>query len=588
MKYISEKIYLGHKGSRNGSLLVETMLAGALLALVVLAVLSAFVYGEEGARAAGDYNRATFLADEGLEAVRNMRDGSFANLTDGFHGLAISGGIWTFSGTGDLTDNLFLRVVSIGTVNVNEKQVTSTVGWVVRSGRLGTVTFSTRLTNWAALSGRGGMLVYGDGGTASDTIRYRILSSSTQIWGSPALAADVDAGSTNKALRAAQVYSSPTRNEKVLISRHYNGSNQFIYAQVWNGTTTSWGNVTLLSSWAAGTFLDVQNFSGTYLANGNFMVVYSDNSTIPKARIWDGATWQAQTSLTNLGASQIPNYIVAKARLGTNEVMAAFFTQGSDAITEYYNGSTWSAITSHSTAAPVNTKRFIDFAWSPSNALIGGLIYANGGSSRVLTIKIWTANGSGGGSWSGAVSTANQGAGGTRLGALAIVGRPGASEFVACDANTVPQIICYSSNFTPVWTNPTNPIIAPTTDAGIERTFDVAFEAATGNTGLGVYSDATNVAKLKKYNAPGVSWDAVATSLNTLGGTLKTVRLVASPISDDVMILLGDASLGFSSVVWDGTNNVTYTSPTGYAFAAQGTNGSAAEDYWFDFVWDQF
>lgn len=530
--------------------LVEIILASALFGLLVTALAGAYLLGQETTALAGSRARAGLLAEEGLEATRNIRDAGWANLIDGAHGLAVAGNQWTFSGTQDTSD-IFTRQLSIATVDAKRKTITSQVTWQQNQQRAGAVTLTTRLTNWLAATGRGGMLIFANGGTTSDALQYRLFDGVSRAWSGAGPTADVDAGSVNRAPRLIRVYASKTRNEKILISRHYNGTTQYIYGQVWNGTT--WGNVQLLSSWNAVTFLDVQNVDGTYLNNGNFMVVFSDNSVIPKSRIWNGTTWQAQASLTTLGATEIPNVIVAKARPGTQEVMAAFFTQASDTLTQYFNGTTWSAVTSHAATAPVNTKRLMDFDWSPNNPLIGGLVFSNSANDRVLHIKIWTANGSGSGAWSAVADTANQGASGTRLGAMMITGRPGVNQFIACNDNTATQVICYQSTFTPTWSNPVNQILTATTDGGLQRTFDAAYETVAGTPAINVYSDGTTTPKLKKYNPATSTWDAAATNLMTLAGTLRSVKLYPAPDSNDIMTLFADANVDLYSNLWDGT-----------------------------------
>ena len=574
-----------------GFSLVEVILSAAVFALLIMAIVGAIIYGRESTEVAGSKSRAIAFADEGIEVIRNLRDQSFANLTDGTHGLAISSGEWVLLGASDV-NGVFTRQIEIGTINENTKSVTSTVTWQQTPSRTGRVVVSSRITNWRAPKPRGGMLVYGDGGTTQDFIRYKTLDSSG-VWSGASLTADVDPATTNRSLRAVQVYSSATRNEKLMISKHLAGTNaQRIYAQVYNGS--NWGNVVLLSSWTSNTFINVENFSGAYLQNGDFMVVYSDNTTIPKFRTWNGSVWSGPINTQNIVG--IPSFIVAKARPGTNEVMAAFFDQGSDTNTEYFNGGAyvtgnWTWHTEHSAVAPVTTKRLVDFAWSPNNSLVGGLVYSNSGTDLTLNVKIWTANSSGGGSWSATANTSPNQA--NRLGAVSISGRPGANEFIACDkdANATPRIICYRNNFTPTWSNPANQIISPTppgTDAGVQKSYDIAFEPQTGSTALGVYSDNTTVPKLKKYNPGSNSWDAAPTNLNTLGGSLETVKLIPHPDTDDILILLANTNQDSYSLIWNGSTDSIYSTPAGKAFTSHNINGSADTDFWIDFAWDRY
>jgi hypothetical protein len=82
-----------------------------------------------------------------LEAVRNIRDENFSNLTDGTFGLTSTGNQWNLSGASDTTD-IFTRAVTISAVDANRKLVTSTVTWQQNPQRAGSVQAVTYLTNW--------------------------------------------------------------------------------------------------------------------------------------------------------------------------------------------------------------------------------------------------------------------------------------------------------------------------------------------------------------------------------------------------------------------------------------------------------
>ncbi len=123
------------------------MLASSLFGLMITAIAGALIYGQESVRVSGEHTRALFLAEEGLEAVRNIRDNNFASLVDGTYGLALTGNQWTLSGSSDTT-NTFTRAIAIAAVDANTKTVTSTVNWQQTLQRTGAVTLTTRLTNW--------------------------------------------------------------------------------------------------------------------------------------------------------------------------------------------------------------------------------------------------------------------------------------------------------------------------------------------------------------------------------------------------------------------------------------------------------
>lgn len=127
---------------------VEVLLAGSIFAVIVTALIGGVIYGRESTLLAGQRTRAIFLAEEGLEAVRNIRDNSFANLTIGTYGLAISGlNTWIFSGSSDITD-IFTRQIIIASAGTNRLQVTSTVTWQQDLQRSGSVSLVTYLNNW--------------------------------------------------------------------------------------------------------------------------------------------------------------------------------------------------------------------------------------------------------------------------------------------------------------------------------------------------------------------------------------------------------------------------------------------------------
>jgi len=131
-----------------GFSLVEIILASALFALLVTALVGVYLYGQESTALAGNRARATMLAEEGLEAVRNIRDAGFSNLADGTHGLAVSGNQWALSGTSDITD-IFTRSLAISPGDdASRKQVTATVSWQQTPQRTGSAVLTTYLTAW--------------------------------------------------------------------------------------------------------------------------------------------------------------------------------------------------------------------------------------------------------------------------------------------------------------------------------------------------------------------------------------------------------------------------------------------------------
>src|SRR5690242_8226963 len=123
-------IRLGRRraGRERGFSVVEVLLAATVFGFLVTGLIGAMIYGRSATASAGDHQQAMLLAEEGLEAVRNIRNASFSNLTANTYGLVQNAGIWTLSGTSDTT-GIFTRQVTISSVDSTHKNITVTVSW---------------------------------------------------------------------------------------------------------------------------------------------------------------------------------------------------------------------------------------------------------------------------------------------------------------------------------------------------------------------------------------------------------------------------------------------------------------------------
>lgn len=130
-----------------GFSLLEVLLAVSVFAILVTGLVGGLIFGQEATATAGLRSRAIMLAEEGLEAARNIHDGGFNDLAIGTHGLAISANTWIFSGTSDVKD-VFTRQIDIANVDTKRKTITSTVTWQQTPSRTGSIILTTRLTNW--------------------------------------------------------------------------------------------------------------------------------------------------------------------------------------------------------------------------------------------------------------------------------------------------------------------------------------------------------------------------------------------------------------------------------------------------------
>lgn len=123
-------------------------MASALFALLTTALIGAMVYGQQATKISGDRSQAVLLADEGIEAVRSIRDEDFANLTDGTFGLGIGGGQWSFAGASD-TQGIYTRAITINSIDAVRKSITTAISWN-SFGRPKSMSVETILSNWRA------------------------------------------------------------------------------------------------------------------------------------------------------------------------------------------------------------------------------------------------------------------------------------------------------------------------------------------------------------------------------------------------------------------------------------------------------
>lgn len=142
-----------NKNKNSGFSLVEIVLASGVLALLSLIFLGILTYGQESTIRASQRDRAIFLAQEGLEAARSIRDQNFANLTSGNFGLSVSGQ-WSLLSQPDVND-IFSRTITIADINSQTKQVTSKVQWKLAGASVVDVSFSTLFTDWRTATSMG-------------------------------------------------------------------------------------------------------------------------------------------------------------------------------------------------------------------------------------------------------------------------------------------------------------------------------------------------------------------------------------------------------------------------------------------------
>lgn len=152
--------------SKNGFTLVEVIVATSIILVFLSAMLGAYNLYLQMALTNTEKVKATFLLEEGIEAMKLIRDTSWtsgiANLGNNTpYSLAFSGTAWSATTTHSYVDGVFERYVTLaavernasseivssgGTVDADTRLITVTVSWNDR-GATSTRSLSTYLTN---------------------------------------------------------------------------------------------------------------------------------------------------------------------------------------------------------------------------------------------------------------------------------------------------------------------------------------------------------------------------------------------------------------------------------------------------------
>jgi type II secretory pathway pseudopilin PulG len=151
-----------HKKGKNGSSVVEVIVALGVLVVVLTGIAVLYTNAINGTENANKQFQAEMYLNQGLEAVRAIRDNDFNNLTIATHGLTDANGYWEFLGASDTWEE-FIRTVEIaevqrsdvcdivttgGVVDPDSKKITITIAWDEGMTSEGTVSASQYLHNW--------------------------------------------------------------------------------------------------------------------------------------------------------------------------------------------------------------------------------------------------------------------------------------------------------------------------------------------------------------------------------------------------------------------------------------------------------
>jgi type II secretory pathway pseudopilin PulG len=137
-----------NKNTKTGFTILEPLLSLALFGVIVVLIIEALLYGQNNEIVTVIESKSLYLGEEGLEAIREIRDQDFATINDGSYGLSMATGSWSLTPGSDIIENIYTRTITIQTVDVGKKEITANVSWTDGEGRSGSVSLDTYLTNW--------------------------------------------------------------------------------------------------------------------------------------------------------------------------------------------------------------------------------------------------------------------------------------------------------------------------------------------------------------------------------------------------------------------------------------------------------
>ena len=270
--------------NQRGFSVVEVLLASTIFALLITAVIGAVIYGRVSTATAGNRSRANLIAEEGLEAVRSIRDASYANLVDGTYGLSQAGNVWSLAGSSDTT-GLYTRRITISSASgTDRKTVKSDITWQ-QGGNTGSTSVETLLTNWQS------------------TIRQA-------SWTTPAVAGGANASGSSDGIKVAT-----SGNYAYMVQN--SGTNNFVVINV-----SDPANPTVLSK------LTLPGVTTNIAVNGDYAYVTTTSNTAelviinisnPSSPVQVG-TYNAAGNADALGVYVIGNYAyISRAANGNSD-----------------------------------------------------------------------------------------------------------------------------------------------------------------------------------------------------------------------------------------------------------------------------
>lgn len=141
--------------SQKGQSLIEVLVAMGIFVLAVSAVNFLIIDSYVAYQLSQEMTLASFLAEEGIEAARSIRDESWNRLISGEHGLAVSENKWNFQGSEEDVSQYLdngKRKIIVTDIDPDRKKIISQINWDFSDTRTERIEMVTYLTNWLVSS----------------------------------------------------------------------------------------------------------------------------------------------------------------------------------------------------------------------------------------------------------------------------------------------------------------------------------------------------------------------------------------------------------------------------------------------------
>ena len=135
--------------SRRGQSLIEALAAIAVTMLVVTSLVGLGVSAIRSATVSRNRASAVSYAQEGMEAIRSIRDRGYGELSScsGTRKVYWSGSRWECQSGAETLDSIFTRSFTASEVTPGKLQVAVRVTWIDNAGSH-TMNLDSYLTNW--------------------------------------------------------------------------------------------------------------------------------------------------------------------------------------------------------------------------------------------------------------------------------------------------------------------------------------------------------------------------------------------------------------------------------------------------------